>query len=339
MKIAVLLGGTSPERLVSIASGRGIVKALRELGHEVVAIDPALGKEQISESELFSQVIEATPPSQQLLARLSPKNYLTSIESRLSGNFDLAFIILHGKWGEDGLVQSLLELVSIPYTGSGVMASAIAMDKVMSKKLFLHHGIPTPEWFDYEKDSLPRPTSIKNKILKLGYPNVVKPNDQGSSVAITIVKNESELDTALDDAEKHSGVVLVEKYVPGAELTVSILGDEPLPVIEIRPRGGFYDYHHKYTKGMTEYLTPAPLEQSFALRLQEVALNTFNALGCKTFGRVDFRVGDDRIPYCLEVNTIPGMTETSLVPKAAAAVGMSFKELVGKIVDLSLKGR
>ena len=339
MKIAVLLGGSSPERVVSIASGRGIVKALRELGHDVVAIDPALGKEQVSESELFSEVIEATPPSQQLLARLSPKNYLTSIESQVSGNFDLAFIILHGKWGEDGLIQSLLELVSVPYTGSGVMASAIAMDKVMSKKLFLHHGISTPEWFDYEKDSLPRPDSVKEDISRLGYPNVVKPNDQGSSVAISIVRNESDLDAALDEAEKHSGVILVEKYIPGAELTVSILGDEPLPVIEIRPRGGFYDYHHKYTKGMTEYLIPALLEKSFASQLQDVAVNTFKSLGCKTFGRVDFRIGDDGVPYCLEVNTIPGMTETSLVPKAAAAIGMSFTELVGKIVDLSLKGK
>jgi D-alanine-D-alanine ligase len=339
MNIAVLLGGSSPERLVSIASGRGIIKALRELGHEVTAIDPALGNRQIPESELLSQAIETTPPSQEFLARLSPKNYVTTIESQVSANFDLAFIILHGKWGEDGIIQSLLELVSVSYTGSGVMASAIAMDKVMSKKLFMHHGIPTAKWFDYRKDSSSRPASIKKEIAKLGYPNVVKPNDQGSSVAITIVKNESELDPALDEAEKHSEVVLVEEYIPGAELTVSILGDEPLPVIEIRPHEGFYDYHHKYTKGMTDYLVPAPIEKSFSMKLQEIALSTFKSLGCKTFGRVDFRVGKDRVSYCLEVNTIPGMTETSLVPKAAAAVGVSFTQLVGRIVDLSLRGR
>lgn len=339
MKIAVLLGGSSPERLVSIASGKGIVKALRELGNDVVAVDPALGTHQIPEPELFSQAIETTPPSLEFLAKLSQKNYLAAIEAQVSNKFDLAFIILHGKWGEDGIIQSLLELASITYTGSGVMASAIAMDKVMSKKLFVHHGIPTAKWFDYRKDSSPRPAAVKERISKLGYPNVVKPNDQGSSVAITIVKNESELDPALDEAERHSDVVLAEEYIPGAELTVSILGDEPLPVIEIRPHGGFYDYHHKYTKGMTDYLTPAPIEKSFAVKLQEVALDTFKSLGCKTFGRVDFRVGDDKIPYCLEVNTIPGMTETSLVPKAAAAVGISFKDLVGKIVDLSLQGK
>ncbi len=339
MRIAVLLGGSSPERLVSIASGKGIIKALRELGYEAVAIDPALGDHQVSEFELLSQAIETTPPSQEFLRGLSPKNYLTAVEMQTHNHFDLAFIILHGKWGEDGVIQSLLELASIPYTGSGVMASAIAMDKVMSKKLFMQHGIPTAKWYDYRKDILPRSSITRKKISQLGYPNVVKPNDQGSSVAITIVKSESELDAALDDAEKLSDVVLVEEYIPGAELTVSILGDEPLPVIEIRPHNGFYDYHHKYTKGMTDYLVPAPIEKSFSVKLQEIALNTFESLGCKTFGRVDFRVGSDQIPYCLEVNTIPGMTETSLVPKAAAAIGISFKQLVGKIVELSLKGK
>jgi len=338
LKIAVLLGGSSPERLVSIASGRGIIRALRELGHEVVAIDPALGAEQIPEAELLSQSVGTNPPTQEFLQKLSPKNYLTSIDCDAFDDVDLAFIILHGKWGEDGVIQSLLELRSVPYTGSGVMASAIAMDKVMSKKLFIHHGIPTAEWCDYSKTSSePRSLQIKENILRLGFPNVVKPNDQGSSVAITIVKSESELNGALYEAERFSDSVLVEKFIPGAELTVGILGNEPLPVIEIRPHEGFYDYHHKYTKGMTDYLVPAPIEKSFAIKLQELAINTFNSLGCKTFGRVDFRVGDDLVPYCLEVNTIPGMTETSLVPKAATAAGMSFNQIVQKIVSLSKK--
>ncbi len=339
MKIAVLLGGSSPERLVSIASGRGVIKALRELGHDVSAIDPALGEKQISESELLSQGIGTNPPTQEFLEKLSHKNYLSAIDSKIFDDIELAFIILHGKWGEDGIIQSLLELRSILYTGSGVMASAIAMDKVMSKKLFLHHGTPTAEWYAYQKDSSPRPAFVKKNISKLGYPNVVKPNDQGSSVAITIVKNESELDSALDEAEKISDVVLVEKYIEGAELTVGILGDEPLPIIEIRPHGGFYDYEHKYTKGMTDYLVPAPIEKSFAVKLQEIAINTFQSLECKTFGRVDFRIGDDQIPYCLEVNTIPGMTETSLVPKAAASAGIPFTQLVQKIVELSIEGK
>lgn len=339
MKIAVLLGGSSPERLVSIASGRGVIKALRELGHEVVAVDPAMGVSQIPESELLSQGIGTNPPTKELLQKLSPKNYLACVDSQKLDDIGLALIILHGKWGEDGTIQSLFELRSIPYTGSGVMASAIAMDKVMSKKLFLHHGTPTAEWYDYQRNSHPRSPRIKENILKIGFPNVVKPNDQGSSVAITIVKNESELDDALDEAERLSDVVLVEKYIPGAELTVGILGDEPLPVIEIRPHGGFYDYEHKYTKGMTDYLVPAPIEKSFAMKLQEVAINTFRSLGCKTFGRVDFRVGADEVPYCLEVNTIPGMTETSLVPKAAAAAGIPFTQLIERIVDLSISGK
>ena len=339
MKIAVLLGGSSPERLVSIASGRGVVNALRELGHDVVAIDPSLGANQISESELFSQAVGATPPTKEFLNKLSPRNYLAAVESKLFDGIDLAFIILHGKWGEDGIVQSLLELRAIPYTGSGVMASAIAMDKVMSKKLFVHHGTPTADWYDYKVDSKHRPDLAKREIAKLGYPSVVKPNDQGSSVAITIVNSENELDIALDEAERFSDVVLVEKFIKGAELTVGILGDQPLPVIEIRPHGGFYDYHHKYTKGMTDYLVPAPIDKSLALSLQEMSVKTFSSLGCKTFGRVDFRIGSDGTPYCLEVNTIPGMTETSLVPKAAAAAGITFKDLVGKIVELSVKGK
>lgn len=339
MRIAVLLGGSSPERLVSIASGKGVIKALRELGHDVTAVDPALGTAQISESELLSQAVGTTPPTQKFLDKLSPRNYVAAIDSAIFDNVDLAFIILHGKWGEDGIIQSLLELRSIRYTGSGVMASAIAMDKVMSKKLFKHHGTPTAEWFDYRVNSSHRSPAVRHEVAKLGYPNVVKPNDQGSSVAITIVGNDSELDAALDEAEKFSEIVLVEKFITGAELTVGILGDEPLPVIEIRPHGGFYDYHHKYTKGMTDYLVPAPVENSLATKLQEISLNTFRSLGCRGFGRVDFRVGPDGIPYCLEVNTIPGMTETSLVPKAAVAAGISFTQLVGRIVELGLEGK
>ncbi len=339
MKIAVLLGGSSPERLVSIASGKGVINALRGLGHKVVAVDPALGVNQISESELFSQVVGENPPADEFLSKLSTKNYLSAIESDLFDNVDVAFIILHGKWGEDGTVQALLELRAIPYTGSGVMASALAMDKVMSKKLFLYHGTPTADWYDYHVDSCPRAPAVKEAISKIGYPNVVKPNDQGSSVAITIVNDEADVDVALDDAEKFSDTVMVEKFIKGAELTVGVLGDEPLPVIEIRPHGGFYDYHHKYTKGMTDYLVPAPIEKSLALKLQDISINTFRSLGCRTFGRVDFRLGDDATPYCLEVNTIPGMTETSLVPKAAAAAGISFDKLVDKIVRLSLSGK
>ncbi len=339
MKIAVLLGGSSPERLVSIASGKGVINALRQLGHEVVAVDPAQGPAQIPERELLSQAVGSNPPTQESLRELSSRNYLAALDSETFDNVELAFIILHGKWGEDGIVQSLLELRNIPYTGSGVMASAIAMDKVMSKKLFLHHGTATADWYDYQVNSKPRSSLVKKEAARIGYPNVVKPNDQGSSVAITIVNDESELDPALDEAEKFSSTVMVEKFIEGAELTVGILGDEPLPVIEIRPHGGFYDYHHKYTKGMTDYLIPAPIEKSFATKLQEISVNTFRSLGCRTFGRVDFRVGADSTPYCLEVNTIPGMTETSLVPKAAAAAGISFKELVGRIVELSLNGK
>ncbi|MGC8653417.1 MAG: D-alanine--D-alanine ligase [Candidatus Kryptoniota bacterium] len=337
MKIAVLLGGSSPERFVSISSGRGIVKALRELGHDVSVIDPAAGLNQKPEAEIFLENVGGGPPADEYMTGLSPRNYIDAIGSHLLDDIDLAFVILHGKWGEDGTVQSLLELRGIRYTGSGVMASSIAMDKAMSKKLFRHHGTPTADWYSYNKHKSKR-DKIKSEIIRrIKLPFVVKPNDQGSSVAITIVTDLSTLDSSLDEAERYSDIVLIEEYIEGAELTVGILGDQPLPVIEIRPHNGFYDYKHKYTKGMTDYLVPAPVDKSFAVKLQDTALETFNALGCKSFGRVDFRVGKDGTPYCLEVNTIPGMTETSLVPKAAAAAGLSFVQVVRRIVDLSFE--
>jgi D-alanine-D-alanine ligase len=337
LKIAVLLGGSSPERLVSISSGRGIVKALRQLGHEVSVIDPAAGLNQKPEEEIFLENVGSQPPTYEYMTHLSPRNYIDAIGSHLLDNIDLAFVILHGKWGEDGTVQSLLELRGIKYTGSGVMASSIAMDKVMSKKLFRHHGTATADWYSYNKHKSNR-DKIKSEITKkIRFPFVVKPNDQGSSVAITIVTDLLNLDSSLDEAEKYSDTILIEEYIEGAELTVGILGDQPLPVIEIRPRNGFYDYKHKYTKGMTEYLVPAPIDKSLAIKLQDAALEAFDALGCKSFGRVDFRLGKDGVPYCLEVNTIPGMTETSLVPKAAAAAGLTFAQVVRKIVELSFE--
>lgn len=337
MKIAVLLGGSSPERSVSISSGKGIVTALRQLGHEVSVIDPAAGLNQRPEEEIFLENVGSYPPTNEHLSYLSPRNYIDAIGSHLMDDIDLAFVILHGKWGEDGTVQSLLELRGIKYTGSGVMASSIAMDKVMSKKLFRHHGTYTANWYSYNKHKSDR-DKIKLEIMKeIKFPFVVKPNDQGSSVAITIVTDLSNLDSSLDEAEKYSDTILIEEYIEGKELTVGILGDQPLPVIEIRPHEGFYDYRHKYTKGMTDYLVPAPIEKNLALKLQDAALKAFNALGCKSFGRVDFRLGKDGIPYCLEVNTIPGMTETSLVPKAASAAGLTFAQVVKKIVDLSFE--
>ncbi len=337
-KVAVLLGGTSPERDVSIISGKYVTEGLREAGYIVKPIDPALGVNQPeNEAELFISAIRETPPTEEELAKFSNKNVIECINSHLLDDIDVVFIILHGKWGEDGTVQALLDLRGVKYTGSGVLASAIGIDKNMSKIVFKHHGVKTPDWFTVRKNKIEL-KEIRTKIERsFSYPCVVKPNDQGSTVGLSIVKSPDEIEQALELAFKYSDLVIVEEFIEGKELTVGILGDMALPVIEIIPKGGIYDYYHKYTKGATEYIVPAQIPDKWTKELQEQALLAFESIGCKGFARVDFRVKDNGEIYCLEINTIPGMTGTSLVPKAAKAAGIEFPELVDRIVRLALE--
>lgn len=336
MRIAVLLGGVSVERDVSFASGRGVVHALREVGHEVVPVDPALGKNQPSHpDELLLHAVQSAPPSLEELARLHPRALIECIHSPLFDSIDLVFIALHGTWGEDGTIQALLDLRGVPYTGSGVLASALAMDKAMSKVMFQHVGVLTPAWFQFDHKA--DIAVVEAEAHRIGYPVVVKPNDGGSTVGLSIVQQPGGLADAVQEAKRYSQSILLEQYIPGRELTISIVGNTVLPMIEIRPKDGFYDYKHKYTKGMTEYLCPAPVPENITAYVSEQALLAFRSLGCTGFGRVDFRLNEDGDAYCLEVNTIPGMTGTSLVPKAAAAAGWSFTELCEKIVQLALQ--
>jgi len=338
IKVAVLLGGTSPERDVSIISGKYVTLGLREAGYIVKPIDPALGVNQPeNEDELFISSIRETPPTEEELSKLSNKNVIECINSNLLDDVDVVFIILHGKWGEDGTVQALLELRGKKYTGSGVLASAIGIDKNMSKIVFKHHGVQTPEWFTIRKNKIDL-KEIREKIEKsFSYPCVVKPNDQGSTVGLSLVKCPDDIEPAIELAFKYSDQVIVEDFIDGKELTVGILGNTALPVIEIIPKGGIYDYYHKYTKGATEYIVPAQIPEKLTQKLQEQALLAFESIGCKGFARVDFRVKDNGEIYCLEINTIPGMTGTSLVPKAAKAAGIDFPELVDRIVKLALE--
>lgn len=336
MRIAVLLGGVSVERDVSFASGRGVVHALREAGHEVIPVDPALGKNQPAQpDELLMHSVRSVPPSLEELARLHPKALIECIHAPLFDSVDLVFIALHGTWGEDGTIQALLDMRGVKYTGSGVLASALAMDKAMSKVMFQHVGVLTPAWFQF--DPTADMTFVEAEAHRIGYPVVVKPNDGGSTVGLSIVQHPAELPKAIQEARQYSRSILLEKYIPGRELTVSIVGNTVLPMIEIRPKDGFYDYKHKYTKGMTEYICPAPVPENITAYVSEQALLGFRSLGCTGFGRVDFRLNDDGDAYCLEVNTIPGMTGTSLVPKAAAAAGWSFTELCERIVNLAVE--
>lgn len=336
LKIAVFLGGTSAERDVSIVSGYYMARAIESLGHEVHAFDVAHGSRlfdfHIPEDEIRILPVPANKSSLKALE----KNIIHVVQHVLKEGFDLVIIGLHGGYGENGQLQALLELAGIPFTGSGSLSSALAMDKILTKIVAEKFRIPTADYLIVEKgnrDALEMFTVKKGKV-------VVKPADEGSTVGLTIVESKTQLPTAISVARQYSDRILVEEYIPGRELTVSILEDQALPVIEIRPKSGFYDYQSKYQKGMTEYLCPAPLETSIAEKIQKSAEEIFSRLGCRHYGRVDFRLHENgRDYYLLEVNTLPGMTPTSLVPKAARAAGIGFEELMERLITMAMKQR
>jgi D-alanine-D-alanine ligase len=334
MNIAVLLGGTSAERYVSMASGKGIAQALTAAGHTVRVYDVALGANALVDPEAL-QLPTQVAPSYEELQTYSHREIITAL-GLLPGDIDVAFLALHGAPGEDGTVQSILELMGIRYTGSNVLASALAMDKAMSKRIFEHYGITTPRWFELRAGEAGIEELRSNVDYHTAYPVVVKPNDGGSTVGLTIVEDETGLLEAYELAGRYARTVLFEEYIEGRELTVAILGTESLPVVEIRPKSGIYDYANKYTAGRTEYFCPADLPRSIEEELRELARQAHNALGCRGYSRVDFRLDADNAPYCLEVNTLPGMTATSLVPKAAAAAGMDYSALCERIIELAL---
>ena len=327
-KIALLLGGSSSERAVSKSSGLSIYKALINLGYETKLIDPAYGKNQPKETDAFF--------SEKDFSEVSTRNYLEAVNSSLFDDIDLAFLGLHGKWGEDGTIQSLLEVRGVKYSGSNVMSSAVAMDKAMSKIIFRHFNISTPKWFmvDKQKTEL---DNIKKRIDEtIGYPCIIKPNDEGSTVGLAVCNNPMEVESGLKLSFEYSERTMIEEFIEGRELTVAVLDKEALPVLEIKPKHGLYDYECKYTKGMSEYFVPANIPDDVVKALQKESLDAFNALGCSVYCRLDYRLDRNNKFYCLEANTLPGMTATSLVPKMAKAVGISFEELIDRIIKLSL---
>ncbi len=329
MKVAVLMGGRSAEREISLKTGRGIARALRELGHETTSVDAADGAILPAGNEE-----EGARSLAEVLA-LPLEAQIAAVGTPAIRGADVVYIALHGTFGEDGRVQSLLELAGKRYTGSGVLASALAMDKAMSKRIFLHAGVPTPRWTTCRAGERPAAAELE---ACGSLPLVVKPNEEGSSVALTIVEDEQDLEPALELAGRSHEWILVEEYVPGRELTVAVIEDEALPVIEIRPKSGFYDYVNKYTPGRTDYFCPADLPEPLALRLRALGVSAARALGCAGVSRVDFRLSPQRGPFCLEVNTIPGMTPTSLVPMAAKAVGMTYQDVVSRALELAVDG-
>lgn len=330
MKVALLMGGRSSEREISLRTGRGIAQALRDLGHEVAAVDAANGRLLPAGDEehaaLPARDVQQLPVSTSSAVAQAPA----------VGDADVVFLALHGGAGEDGTVQALLELTGKPYTGSGVLASALAMHKAMAKRIFEHEGIPTPRWVLLRAGFGGRGHDTTLDAAALGgYPLVVKPNAEGSTVGLTVVTAPDALPGAIEEAARYDAEVLIEQYIPGRELTVAVLGDEPLPIVEIRPRSGHYDYEAKYTAGRSEYTCPAELPDALAGRIQELGVRAVRALGCAGVARVDFRLDPRNEPWCLEVNTIPGMTPTSLVPMAAKARGLSYDALVQRMLDLA----
>lgn len=332
MKIAVLMGGTSAERDVSLASGLGITRALRERGHEVSVVDTAVGfVPPAEEGDLLPGGVKSAPPEN--VERALPLIELARIEELRRA--DLAFLALHGGDGEDGTVQALLQLAGIRYTGSGPLGSGIAMDKDVTKRLLRDAQVPTLPWrvarapdFAYDPDT------IEDLV---GLPCIVKPSRQGSSVGIHVVNEQAELEAAVRDAAQYDSEVMIERFARGRELTVGILGDQALPPVEIRPKKGIYDYESKYTPGMTEYLCPAPLDEEVVAQIQAYALRAFKVLKLRGYARVDFILAKEQL-FCLEANTLPGMTATSLLPKGAAAVGIDFPELCDRIARLAAAG-
>jgi D-alanine-D-alanine ligase len=294
-KIAVLMGGPGSEREVSLATGRGVSKALRSLGVEVVDID------------------------------VRDKDF------ELPSDVDLAFLTIHGTFGEDGQLQRILESRGVAYTGEGVEASQTAFDKIRTKQKFQEHRVTTPLWEVIHPGQ--RPT--------FPLPIVVKAPRQGSTVGVVIVKNEGEIEPAISEAGKYGRELLIEKFVSGRELTIGILGDQALPILEIIPKGGFYDFNNKYpflnpqAGGGAEHVCPAKIDAAKTKEIQGLALRAFRAAGLQVYARVDAILSEDGQPFILEINNIPGMTEASLLPEAAAAAGISYVDLCARIIDLS----
>jgi D-alanine-D-alanine ligase len=335
------MGGTSAERDVSLASGVRVAEALRSRGHEVLSVDTAHGILSAPDEQalLSGKVVKTIPPDVQALVRLNAQLPSTL---RSLPKTDVLFLALHGGQGEDGTLQALLDLTSVPYTGSGHLASALAMDKDLSKHLFRAAGVPTADW-----RMAPLAGSGKREAggggfaaeveRELRLPVIVKPSKQGSTVGLSIVREIGELWESIEEAAKFDDEVMVEQFIPGRELTVGILGDEALPVGEIIPVHEIYDYECKYTAGMAREIFPADLTAEETRTIQDLARRAFRALKLRGYARIDFRMAPDGVFYCLEANTLPGMTALSLIPQAAAAAGISFPELCERIVQLALE--
>ena len=347
VKIVVLAGGLSGERNVSLSSGVMVADALRKRGHEVALTDMYFGLENYegSAESLFSaplperwrRVGRETPDLKAVRAsrKLDSKSIFGKDVLKLCAMADIVYLALHGDCGENGSVQAAFDLMGIPYTGSASFPSAIAMDKDLTKRLLRDTGVATPEWRKavYTKADIPALSA------SCALPVVVKPLDSGSSIGVAIARTREELSRALTDCLQYGGRVVLEQYIQGREIQVGYLEDKALPSIEIIPKQGFYDYANKYQPGAAEEITPAPIPPEWEQRLARDTKTVFDTVGLSVYARADFIVTEDGTPWFLEINTLPGMTPTSLVPQEAAAVGISYGELCERVIQASLKAR
>ncbi len=333
MKIAVLFGGTSEERDVSIASAAQIIPALRRLGHDVSAVDTATGLlDSAAERRLLAAGVAPEPPSDALIADVRGRAVALSPSAFHIKGVDVVFLALHGGAGEDGRIQAMLDLAGLAYTGSNHIASAAAMDKELSKRLFRSVGVPTPDW-------LMAPVAEQTVQNVLGWPVIVKPNKQGSTVGLTVVREPARLQNAIGRANRYDSEVMVETFVAGREFTVGVLNGKTLPVGEIVVPGEVFDYQSKYQAGGAREIFPASIAAAESTLLQDYALRAHGVLKLGAYSRIDFRRDGQGGFWCLEANSLPGMTATSLLPQAAKAAGIDFAQLLDQICRAALNGR
>ncbi|HXE82515.1 MAG TPA: D-alanine--D-alanine ligase [Gemmatimonadales bacterium] len=334
MRITVLTGGATAERAVAFASASQIVAALRGRGHTVAVVDLAGGPlDERGERELLGGAVGAAPPNVEALAERQRRMLSEELgDLKTVREAEVLFLAVHGGSLEGGTLQAVLDVVGVPYTGSGPLSSALAMDKDLSKRLFRAMGVPVPAWFM-------APVGPEDVSTALGWPVIVKPSKQGSSVGLTLVKAAQDLGNAVKLAFSYDDEVMAEQFIPGRELTVGVLGDVPLPVGEIVPKHELFDYVTKYTPGMSEETFPARIETALARQLQEYALMAHRALKLSGYSRIDFRVSPEGDVFCLEANSLPGMTRTSLFPQAAQAAGIPFPELCERLARLARNNR
>ncbi len=330
MHVTLLTGGSTPERDVAFAGAGQVVRALRERGHTVSVVDTVEGAlDGAAESRLLSPGVGKTPPTLEQLAAFAERERAQDLMSLDELRYaDVVFLVLHGKQGEGGQIQALLELAGIAYTGSGVLGSALAMDKEMAKRLFRAAGVPTPDWCMWP---------CETEASKLGFPLVVKPSNVGSSVGLSVVSTAGDIEAAVGLAQRYDDDVMLERYVAGREFTVGVLEDRALAVGEIIPQHETFDYECKYTPGMTREVFPAEISEALTSGLRRLALQAHRSLKLRDFSRVDFKVDPAGAPQCLEVNTLPGLTATSLLPQSAAAAGIPFGDLCETICRAALQ--